>query len=300
MKIEGKDNRGCVPGFDLVRVYGITGANCTAIAALNPLPTLCTDSGIFDLDDVVVGNSNGRWEGEGLNGSIVNTDGIAGTFTAYYIVEDEAIFCPADTAVVSFEVGVCDCAGTINGTAIIDDCGDCNVPDSPNFNQGCIDCMGVQNGPAIVDDCGVCLLPDSPDFNQTCGDCAGTPNGAAVLDACGECLEPDDPRFNRACAYKNVVYIPNVFSPNGDNMNDFFQVFADIGIVENIKQYAIYDRWGNQVYAAKDIDISSTDKWWDGSFKGEQLKQGVYAFFMEIEFFNTDVKTYQGDITIMY
>lgn len=299
VKIEGKDNLGCVAGFDVVRVYGIAGANCTADARTNPASDLCADSGVVDLNELVIGNPDGRWEGDGILEGMVNTTGVSAEFTAYYIVEDELAACPSDTSALRFLVDECDCAGIPNGNSIIDECGECWQPDSPNFNRSCSDCKGILHGTALLDECGECLEPNDPNLNQSCADCAGTPNGTAVLDYCDECLEPDDPRFNRLCAFKNVVYIPNVFSPNADGRNDFFQVFADTGIVRQVKQYAIYDRWGNQIYTATNFDINSSSDWWDGRFKGETLEQGVYVFAMEIEFRNRDIKTYQGDVMIM-
>ncbi|WP_235297330.1 T9SS type B sorting domain-containing protein [Portibacter marinus] len=93
-----------------------------------------------------------------------------------------------------------DCAGVLNGTAVVDSCGVCLQPDDPQFNQSCFDCAGEVNGPAIIDSCGVCLQPDDPDFNQSCADCAGTPNGPAVIDSCGVCAVPDTDAFNASCA----------------------------------------------------------------------------------------------------
>lgn len=299
VKIEGKDNLGCVPGFDVVRIYGIEGANCTADARTEPAPDLCADNGIFDLNTLVIGNPNGRWEGEGIIDGNLDTRSLSANLTAYYIVEDELNLCPADTSVLRFSVGICDCAGVPNGNSIIDTCGECLLPDAPNFNQACTDCAGVLDGSALVDECGVCLQPDDPNFNQSCVDCAGTPNGTAIFDYCEECLEPDDPRFNRSCAFKNQVYIPNAFSPNTDGVNDFFRIGAEERIVRQIKQYAIYDRWGNQLYTARDFDINSSSYWWNGTFQGSPLDQGLYVYFMEVEFLNRDIKIYQGEIAII-
>lgn len=92
-----------------------------------------------------------------------------------------------------------DCAGTLVGTAVIDDCGECLEINDPAYNQSCADCAGTPNGQAIIDSCGVCLEPTNPDFNQYCADCAGTPNGVAIIDDCGDCFEPNDPGYNQSC-----------------------------------------------------------------------------------------------------
>ena len=99
-------------------------------------------------------------------------------------------------ALSSIEV---DCTGTPNGTAQIDECGECLQPTNPNFNQSCIDCTGAPNGTAQIDECGECLQPTNPNFNQACIDCAGAPNGIAQIDECGECLQPTNPNFSQSC-----------------------------------------------------------------------------------------------------
>lgn len=66
------------------------------------------------------------------------------------------------------------------------------------------------------------------------------------------------------------ISIPGVFSPNGDGINDQFQV----GIV-NLKSYfiTIVNRWGAKVFQNSNI-LSN----WDGKFKNEDLPVGVYYY----------------------
>ena len=115
----------------------------------------------------------------------------------------------------SCENGTCtdmntDCNGIINGSAMVDDCGDCqssycydyvshqvsfgacdgptqmfveaNSPSNPYWNQSCTDCAGVVNGSSMVDECGVC-----DGDNSSCTDCNGIINGTSMEDACGVC-----------------------------------------------------------------------------------------------------------------
>ena len=56
------------------------------------------------------------------------------------------------TTVVCVAVtGIADCAGVVNGTTVLDDCGVCG-----GDNSTCTDCAGVVNGTSVLDDCGVC------------------------------------------------------------------------------------------------------------------------------------------------
>ena len=155
IKIVGTDNKGCTPGFDLVKVYGIEGANCKAKAnILNP-PIICNNIGKFDLDALVMGDTSGHWIGPHVIGSEFNPEGFSGVFNLQYVVKDENSLCPSDTAFISIIVEKCiDCNGIPYGSAEIDECGECLEPSDPNFNKSCADCVGVTNGSAIIDDCG--------------------------------------------------------------------------------------------------------------------------------------------------
>ncbi len=67
------------------------------------------------------------------------------------------------------------------------------------------------------------------------------------------------------------VYLPNAFSPNGDQNNDVWRVVTAAGI--EMIQLDIYDRWGNKVWGTSDIADS-----WDGTLKGKMLDVNTYYF----------------------
>jgi len=65
-------------------------------------------------------------------------------------------------------------------------------------------------------------------------------------------------------------YAPNTFSPNGDNVNDFFTPS-----IVGAKTYEmfIFDRWGKQVFYTDSLDIA-----WDGTCNEENAIAGTYVF----------------------
>jgi len=98
------------------------------------------------------------------------------------------------------------------------------------------------------------------------------------------------------------VYIPSAFSPNGDGINDFFTVYADIDLIEYIHDFAIYDRWGEQVYFNEMqspeealLDLNG----WDGNFRTESMSPGVYVYKVLVEFVDGEEIFYEGDITLI-
>jgi len=74
-----------------------------------------------------------------------------------------------------------DCLGVMNGSAELDNCGDCNSNPADNCVQ---DCAGVWGGSAELDNCGNCNTNPADDCVQ---DCAGVWGGSAYYDDCGTC-----------------------------------------------------------------------------------------------------------------
>jgi len=162
-----------------------------------------------------------------------------------------------------------------------------------------IDCTGTPNGLAVVDDCGQCLEPTDANFNQSCADCAGTPDGTAVIDDCGECFEPTDPNFNQSCYKENQVFIPNAFSPNDDGLNDIFQVFKKQTTDAVVNRYLIFNRWGEIIFESERFEFNSKIHWWNGEYKGQRVPTGVYAYIIEIEFQDEEIRKYTGGVAII-
>lgn len=101
--------------------------------------------------------------------------------------------------------------------------------------------------------------------------------------------------LDKACG--NEVYIPNIFSPNDDGVNDEFSIsFSDLTNVESVT-CSIFDRWGNQVFRSAEFSFK-----WDGTYKSQPLQSGVYVYVIQVESNRNDksiMKNYSGDITIM-
>ena len=64
------------------------------------------------------------------------------------------------------------------------------------------------------------------------------------------------------------VFIPNVFTPNHDGVNDVFQPIMQNAELINCQ---IYNRWGSCIYQ------SAHEMIWDGSYRGRNLDPGVYT-----------------------
>jgi gliding motility-associated-like protein len=92
-----------------------------------------------------------------------------------------------------------------------------------------------------------------------------------------------------------AFYIPNVFSPNDDNINDEFRGLGPILGISNFKM-AIYDRWGNLIYLTENSTAS-----WNGKQgnSGSDAVEGVYLY--KISFIKQDGQSefLQGTVTLV-
>ena len=94
------------------------------------------------------------------------------------------------------------------------------------------------------------------------------------------------------------IYIPNIFSPNGDGVNDVIMISADESVRE-ITSFSIFDRWGNLVFGAEQFQANDSSISWDGKMKGEVMNPGVFTFRVVVDFSDGASEVIYGDITLI-
>jgi gliding motility-associated-like protein len=70
------------------------------------------------------------------------------------------------------------------------------------------------------------------------------------------------------------LFYPTAFTPNGDNLNDIFNVFGQYIVTFEMD---IFNRWGELVYTTSELEQG-----WDGYYKGNLMPEGTYTFIAEI------------------
>jgi gliding motility-associated-like protein len=84
-----------------------------------------------------------------------------------------------------------------------------------------------------------------------------------------------------------------VFSPNNDNVNDFWEVLIDPSIDVIGIECSVFDRWGNTVFYSTTIPVE-----WDGRFNGMALEPGVYVYVLKFTLEN-DLQVLSGSLTLV-
>jgi len=95
------------------------------------------------------------------------------------------------------------------------------------------------------------------------------------------------------------VYFPTGFSPNGDNVNDWFFPQAQEGLVRKINSLIVLDRWGEVVYRLNNFDVNVPTMGWNGLHKGKEMNPQVLVFLAEVEYFDGRTELFKGDFSLI-
>ncbi len=89
--------------------------------------------------------------------------------------------------------------------------------------------------------------------------------------------------------------IPNVFTPNGDGLNDYF--FPRLYLTKGLTSFKmdIYNRWGQLIFETTTLDGSG----WDGKLNGINQPEGVYVYIIDAAFQDREKEHHQGNVTLM-
>lgn len=92
-----------------------------------------------------------------------------------------------------------------------------------------------------------------------------------------------------------IYYIPNSFTPDGDEFNQsFVPVFTD-GFDPFDFNMKIFNRWGEVIFETRDAGIG-----WDGTYNGRLAEDGTYTWVVEFKTSATDERIKEaGNVTLM-
>tara|TARA_B110000967_G_scaffold36795_1_gene36051 strand:- start:758 stop:3127 length:2370 start_codon:yes stop_codon:yes gene_type:complete len=88
------------------------------------------------------------------------------------------------------------------------------------------------------------------------------------------------------------LFIPNTFTPNGDDHNELFLILGN-----NIKTFniQIFNRWGELMFISE-----SSDKSWDGTFDNKKVQEGAYYYNVKVLGDDNIIVELSGTVSIIY
>jgi hypothetical protein len=112
-----------------------------------------------------------------------------------------------------------------------------------------------------------------------------------------DCVETLTFRLNKAVV--GEFEFPNIIRPETAGNGIFFVVSPE-NFVGRILQMSVYDRWGNKVFNAENIELNDPSVGWDGRFAGGDVLPGVYVYVVEIiDLGSTKRSVFSGDLTVI-
>lgn len=101
----------------------------------------------------------------------------------------------------------------------------------------------------------------------------------------------DDDPFVLSVMNGLLVFVPQIFSPNGDGANDILFVR---GRKITSLTFIVYNRWGEKIFETNDKNFG-----WDGKFRGKDAQSSVYVYYLDAEVEGYGPFQQKGNITLV-
>ena len=89
----------------------------------------------------------------------------------------------------------------------------------------------------------------------------------------------------------STIYVPNVFTPNGDGVNDVYFLMSTNITSFNLN---IFNRWGQLIF-----NSNQPSKGWDGTYGGKEVPDGVYIYIIDAKGIDDVIYKKTGHVTVM-
>ncbi|RYY38248.1 MAG: PKD domain-containing protein [Chitinophagaceae bacterium] len=142
--------------------------------------------------------------------------------------------------------------------------------------------------PATDLSCSTCPLPSINVRNNT----TIVAEGTTVFG----CSNTDTLQVRTVCESLQT-FIPNGFTPDGDNINDILMVRGS-GIVQ-VKSFRVFNRWGEVVFERANFPPNDPSYGWDGKIKGKVSEPEVFIYTAEVICENGITYTYKGNVSLL-
>ena len=175
-----------------------------------------------------------------------------------------------------------------------------NVTPSVNVNVSSIPNNSINIGEQVqLNASGASSYTWTPITGLSCANCANPiANPVVTTDYCVTGISANGVCSDSACIRIYVddrcpeLFVPNVFSPNGDTKNDKLCIKGTRCVKEF--QIVIFNRWGEKVYESTDKDAC-----WDGTYNGKDMSGATFVYYIKGLTLKNELIDKKGNITIV-
>jgi gliding motility-associated-like protein len=143
--------------------------------------------------------------------------------------------------------------------------------------------------PADPLDCSDCLRPTaSPTVSTTFTVSVVSSDGCAATDSVEIVVD-----------VLRDIYFPTAFSPTGDGINDAFLPFGNTDRISLIRDFTVFDRWGESVFNNTDFQPNNPANGWDGRLNGRPMNPAVFVYTATVLYVDGRVEVFKGDVVLI-
>jgi gliding motility-associated-like protein len=288
------DATGVPSGFynNMISVYGVDGNGCTSqtqnynINIYNETPIITPVGPFCSYDEFLTLQAtpiNGVFSGNGVIGNDFYPSNAVGTSTITYTYTQSGCVFGTTTDITVYPQPILDSITPYNPFYEICEGDSVNtlfnvIADLPGYNVWSL--LGVDYQTDIFnttwDNEGIFTISV---VHYTNGCVSNQQETVVVVENCPE----------------ELIYIPNTFTPDGNELNQVFLPVFTSGFDPYDYQLLIFNRWGNLIFESNDHKMG-----WDGTFNNAYAQDGTYSWIIRYGNVETDKKTeIRGFITII-
>ena len=93
------------------------------------------------------------------------------------------------------------------------------------------------------------------------------------------------------------VDVPTGFTPNDDGTNDRLLVHGMPGTL--VKEFRIFDRWGELLFADSNFQVNDPNRGWDGTFRSQPMNAGLYIWQVIVVYPDGVEESQQGQTSLL-
>jgi gliding motility-associated-like protein len=237
--------------------------------------SICTGTSVPVLITTSANGITGTW-----NPAVVNN-----TVNATYVFTPDPGQC-TDTTSFTLEVNSVPTTTISEDTAVYDGT---FIP-SYNFitSPGAVTNWTNSNPSIGLGASGAGTVPSFVATNRGDQDIIGTVTATPVI---GGCSGSAQSYTIKVMPLNKDVFVPNVFTPNGDGKNDLLYVYGNY--IDKVEMH-IFNQWGQQIAV-----ITDKTQGWDGKHKGTAQPVGVYVYVLKAELSTGKTVNLKGSITLL-
>ncbi|MDE3236627.1 MAG: PKD domain-containing protein, partial [Bacteroidota bacterium] len=272
-----------------VNQYGCSDINNTVVSIIQPFSMTASAN-----DTICIGQEKKLFASGAASYSWYPADGLISTTTpttiasptattTYRVIGKDAYNCFADTASITLVVG---------------------KPTPISLGTDSVLQAGVvYNFKAIpaVNDIKQWLWSGSN--NLSCYTCA-TPQAKIVYDECISCsatniygCTTNDTVCLKTFCPTAEIFVPNVFTPDGDGVND--KLIVQGKGIKLVKSFRIFNRWGELIFERTNFSPGDPSYAWDGKIRGKDASPDVFVYVCEVICEKGYPSIFKGNVAIL-